>query len=167
MHRLILLRHAKSAYPPGVADHDRPLNDRGRRNAQTIAPRLRQFLPADSSVQAVVSTAQRTQQTWAIVSEQLSIPHWSDSSLYLAEPEAINEVASIIDADVGIIVGHNPGLELLALGCATAEAVTDQVTEVSLQEKFPTSAFAVIDSADPIQPWMISGAHCVAFAVCR
>ncbi len=33
VHRLVLLRHAKSAYPPGVADHERPLNDRGRRDA--------------------------------------------------------------------------------------------------------------------------------------
>ncbi len=31
MRRLILLRHAKSDRPAGVADHERPLNDRGRR----------------------------------------------------------------------------------------------------------------------------------------
>ena len=30
---LILLRHGKSGYPAGVPDHDRPLADRGRREA--------------------------------------------------------------------------------------------------------------------------------------
>ena len=32
--RLVLLRHAKSAWPSGVPDHDRPLAGKGRRNAQ-------------------------------------------------------------------------------------------------------------------------------------
>ena len=32
---LVLMRHGKSGYPPGVADHDRPLADRGRREAVT------------------------------------------------------------------------------------------------------------------------------------
>jgi phosphohistidine phosphatase len=167
MHRLILLRHAKSAYPLGVVDHDRPLSARGERNASCIATRLRQFLPADAAVQAVVSPARRTQQTWSIVNEHMSIPHWTDSSLYLAEPETINEVASIIDADVGIIVGHNPGLELLALDLAAGALISDPITGASLQDKFPTSAFAVIDSVDPILPWTMSTAQCVAFAVCR
>ncbi len=167
MHRLILLRHAKSDYPLGVVDHDRPLSARGERNAASIAVRLRQFLPADATVQAVVSTARRTEQTWSIVTEQLSIPHWTDSSLYLAEPETINEVASIIDADVGIIVGHNPGLEILARDLAVGTLVSDPITGAVIQEKFPTSAFAVIDSSDAMLPWTMSAANCVAFAVCR
>ncbi len=35
-HDLILIRHAKSDYPPGVPDHDRPLNARGLRDAPRI-----------------------------------------------------------------------------------------------------------------------------------
>ena len=45
MPTLALLRHAKSAYPAGVADHDRPLNARGRRDAPVAGRLLAQFLP--------------------------------------------------------------------------------------------------------------------------
>src|SRR5215472_15626148 len=40
MRRLMLLRHAKSDRPPGVADHDRPLNRRGARDAGVVGTYL-------------------------------------------------------------------------------------------------------------------------------
>ncbi len=165
MHRLIVLRHAKSDYPPGVGDHDRPLSDRGLRNAQTIAGRLRLHLPEDASVSAAVSTAARAQRTWEVVQQGLSIPSWSDRTLYLAEPLILLEVASAFETDIGVIVGHNPGLEELARSARGARQVQDMKTSIALREKFPTSAFAVLDS--PAGVWAMGHLTCTAFAVCR
>ncbi len=165
MQRLILLRHAKSAYPPGVADHERPLNNRGRNNAATIAARMRTFIPAGARTVAVLSTATRVQQTWAIARQGLEVDSRSDRSLYLAEPDTLLETASIIEAEVGIIVGHNPGLEELACAISGAEAAKDPLTGENLVDKFPTSAFAVVDCAN--QTWQLSAMTCTGFAVCR
>ena len=70
MKRLLLLRHAKSAWPEGVEDHDRPLGDRGRRDA----PRMGAYM-ASAGLQpgfALVSSARRTQETWALVEPALA-----------------------------------------------------------------------------------------------
>lgn len=165
MQRLILVRHAKSAYPPGVPDHDRPLNARGRRDATTIAERLRPHLKTGSGIVAAVSTATRAQETWAIANQALKIDHWSDRRLYLADPPALREVASVMDADVGIIVGHNPGLEEFARLGRGADEVVDEFTAHRFVEKFPTSAFVVLES-DSLE-WHASDLRCTGFAVCR
>ncbi len=165
MHRLIVLRHAKSDYPPGVEDHHRPLNERGQTNARTIASRLQRHLPRDASVSAAVSTAARAQRTWEVVQQDLPVPFWSDRTLYLAEPGKLLEVASAFDTDVGVIVGHNPGLEELARSARGARGMRDAETSIALWEKFPTSAFAVLDS--PTGVWATGQLTCTAFAVCR
>jgi phosphohistidine phosphatase len=163
--RLILLRHAKSDYPLGVPDHDRPLNARGRSNAATIAERLRPFLSTASSVAVAVSTATRAQQTWMIANRDLGLDYWSDRDLYLAEPATILAVASAFDTAVGIVVGHNPGLEDLARSAHGAESIEDAITTQRLRDKFPTSAFAVLEADS--DPWEITNVACVGFVVCR
>ena len=164
MPTLILLRHAKSDYPPGVPDHDRPLSVRGRRNAATIGDQLRAFIPAEASVDVAVSTAERTQQTWQIVQSDLGSPdqRWNDSALYLAEPEAIAEVSRCFDAEVGIIVGHNPGLEELALSIPERRGAAADITIT-----FPTSAFAVIEFDGGDWQWAPAVARVSAFVICR
>lgn len=165
MFRLIVLRHAKSAYPSGVPDHDRPLNARGRDNAAAITGRLRLFLPANARIRAAVSTAARAQETWTIANQDLEIEHWSDRSLYLAEPATLLEVASVMDADVGVIVGHNPGLEELARSTTGADVAVDHVTGLRLSGKFPTSSFAVLECES--ESWISADLTCTGFAVCR
>lgn len=165
MHRLILLRHAKSAYPVGVEDHDRPLNERGRRNAPTIVKRLLEYLPADQTVSAAVSTAVRAQQTWSYVHAATGMDYRSHPDLYLAAPDVLLEVASEFTSDIGIIVGHNPGLEELARSAAGARAIEDPRTSARLWEKFPTSAFAVVECASGA--WQPDELRCSGFSVCR
>src|ERR1700712_4658208 len=60
---LLLLRHAKSDYPPGVADHERPLAPRGIREAALAGDWLRAHAPAVDAV--LCSTATRTRETLA------------------------------------------------------------------------------------------------------
>ncbi len=164
MRTLILLRHAKSDYPPRVPDHDRPLSARGRRNAATIGDQLRAVIPAEATIGAAVSTAERTQQTWQLVEADLGKPdqRWNDSALYLAEPDAIAEVSRCFDSDVGIIVGHNPGLEELALSIPERRAAAADIAI-----KFPTSAFAVIEIDGEDWNWTPADARVSAFAICR
>ena len=58
---LLLLRHAKSDYPAGVADHERPLAPRGIREAALAGNWLRAHAPGVDAV--LCSTATRTRQT--------------------------------------------------------------------------------------------------------
>src|SRR3989304_2577822 len=113
MRRLMLLRHAKSDWPMGVADLARPLAPRGRAEAPAIGgfmarEALRPHL-------ALVSPAKRTRETWALVSAALAEPppHKIDAALYMATAEAL--IARVRATDAGVqtllLLGQNPGLE--------------------------------------------------------
>ena len=56
------MRHAKSDWPPGVPDRERPLTKRGRRDATAAGDWLQEqgYVPD----RVVVSPAQRTRETW-------------------------------------------------------------------------------------------------------
>lgn len=140
---LVLMRHAKSDYPPGVADHERPLAKRGRREAPLMAPLLRRELEDSPHVLAWVSDAVRAEQTWELVESGLGLTVRSETApdIYEAEVDAITSRIHASDsADAVIVVGHNPGLE---------EAVRAWVGDAA-PARFPTSAFAVLECA---QPW--------------
>ena len=62
MRQLLLLRHAKSAWPDGVPDSQRPLNNRGRRDARAAGQWLRENVGGLGAV--VCSPAQRTRETF-------------------------------------------------------------------------------------------------------
>ena len=69
MKQLLLLRHAKSSWDdPALADFDRPLALRGRKDAQRMGREIavRGWLPQ----RALVSPAARTRETWEIVSAE-------------------------------------------------------------------------------------------------
>ena len=143
MRRLILLRHAKSDHPAGVADHERPLDDRGRRAAPAVGDHLaREGFRPDL---ALVSTATRTRETWAAVAAPLGAPEaqWH-REIYEAPAERILGVIRGAPDEAGtvIVVGHNPGLGDLSAtlaGDGPRKALTRLATE------FPTAAYAVID----------------------
>lgn len=111
--RLVVLRHAKSAWPNGVPDSDRPLADRGRRDAPAAGHWLRDHVPAIDV--ALCSPALRARQTWTLVSAELAAPPdlHHERRLYGASPEDL--LALVRDLPGGartvVIVGHNPGLE--------------------------------------------------------
>ena len=99
MKTLLILRHAKSSWKqPGFADHDRPLNRRGNRDAPRVGLLLRrQALTPDLIVS---STAERARATAVQVAESVvyGSPVELDRQLYLAEP--------------GAIVGRKPGMPI-------------------------------------------------------
>lgn len=142
--RLILLRHAKSAWPEGVADKKRPLAARGAK----AAPLIGEYMAREGLIPdlALVSTARRTQETWALVRKKLPgrVEARDLDALYEASTTKILEVLAGIEPGCRyvLIIGHNPGIEQLALLLAGAE---DTDERRKLAEKFPTAGLAVID----------------------
>ncbi|MGW1954563.1 SixA phosphatase family protein [Streptomyces sp. NPDC001920] len=143
LRRLVVLRHAKSAWPDGVADHERPLAARGRRDAP-VAGRL---LAASDCLPdlAVCSTAVRARETWELASAQWGTPPpvRLDPRVYAAEvPELLSVVHEAPpEVETLLLIGHNPGLEELVLDLA-GDGLDDTLDEV--RTKFPTSAIAVL-----------------------
>ncbi|KZS58648.1 SixA phosphatase family protein [Mycobacterium ostraviense] len=138
---LVLMRHAKSAYPDGVADHDRPLAPRGIREARLAGEWLRANVPTVDSV--LCSTATRTRETLAHTGIDALVRY--ARRLYGATPgvviEEINRVADEITTL--LVIGHEPTTSALALILATAGSTESTVAQ-RISEKFPTSAIAVL-----------------------
>lgn len=118
MKTLVLMRHATSSWEtPGLADHDRPLNATGVRDAPRMARRL-----ADRGIQPDViltSTAERARSTAALVGAALGTSVRrivADDRLYSASVDALLRVVRSLDnrLSCAMLVGHNPELTELA-----------------------------------------------------
>ena len=146
MKTLILMRHAKSAWDAGdVADHDRPLSDRGRTATPAMGRWLRQQKLKPDRV--LCSTAKRAEETLALLRPYLpdDVPVEMTERLYMALPrEMLAVLAKVKDnaAESILIIGHNPGIGSLAHWLA---GQGDKKSLNRMQDKFPTGAVAVID----------------------
>ncbi len=143
LRRLVVLRHAKSAWPEGVPDHERPLAPRGRRDATAAG---RALADADCLPDlALCSTARRARQTWELAAAQWGTPPpvRHDQRLYAADVPELLAVVRTVPAEVRtlLLIGHNPGLEELVLTLA-GDSLNDALDDV--RTKFPTSAIAVL-----------------------
>lgn len=144
---LLLIRHAKSDYPAGISDHDRPLSARGRLDAAVAANWLAQSAIVTAPAIALVSSARRTRDTWAILqtgleqSAQLSLTVNITSDLYEAGVGAVEALVARHrdDGQTVIVVGHNPTMHATALHLAG-----DSVAQTVLAERFPTCTIAVV-----------------------
>jgi phosphohistidine phosphatase len=155
--RLLLLRHAKSEKAePGMADRERRLNARGQSDAATMGGYIaRHGLAPDL---AVVSTAQRTRETWERVAAALSMPPAPiyEERLYNAGRDAILTVTRQVGgiAHTLLVIGHNPGLHDLA---RTLIASGDVEWRERLNEGLPTAGLVVIEFAG--ENWRKLHAH--------
>lgn len=141
MHRLHLIRHAKSAADDSIDDRDRPLSRRGRDAARRIGESLPAALgPVDL---VLCSTALRTRETAALVLAGFAAPPriLFEDALYLGAPAALMRRLRRLDESCGtvLVIGHNPGLHDFAVNVAA----TDSPRYPALAEgKFPTTARA-------------------------
>jgi phosphohistidine phosphatase len=163
---LLLLRHAKSDYPAGVPDHERPLAARGIREAPLAGDWIRAHAPAVDAV--LCSTATRTRQT--LEHTGIDAPVDYVDRLYDAVPgtviDVINGVSSRFDTEVEtlLVVGHEPTMSNLALG------LNNEGNETAAQDiamKFPTSAIAMLGTTEPWDQLTLRGAALIAFHVPR
>jgi phosphohistidine phosphatase len=146
MKRLYLLRHAKSSWKdPSLADHDRPLAGRGRRAAGAIAGHLRAQGIEPELV--LCSTARRARETLELIEPALGTPELRiEPELYGASASTLLDRLRGVPRGVGsvMLIGHNPGLERLALDLARpAPAVRE------LEAKYPTAGLATLTFPGP------------------
>lgn len=135
---LMLLRHAKSSHAEGqMGDHDRPLSDRGRRDA----PRIARYLESSRLKPDMVlcSTAVRARQTLEpILSIWPDIPVSFEDGLYLCTTEdAIRQLRAVTDANRVLLVGHNPTMEDL-VGQLFDRKLDHQASLPTVFRKYPT-----------------------------
>ncbi|MGP4015089.1 SixA phosphatase family protein [Saccharopolyspora sp. 5N708] len=137
--KLVLIRHAKSAWPGDADDVDRPLADRGRRDAPAVGEWLRKHVAAIELV--LCSPAVRTRQTWELVAPEIPAePTLSyDDRIYAASARELLNVIHELPPSVmtAAIVGHNPGLEDLV------HLLTGEPAELK------TAAIALLHSDSP------------------
>jgi phosphohistidine phosphatase len=159
MRRLMLLRHAKTEHDaPSGHDHDRRLDDRGRRDAAMIGDWIGHHSPVPDAV--LVSTAVRAHQTWEIASEAMQDALREPAQppkvelldeLYGAEPAQLLKIirmAEVNDPKRLMLIGHNPGMHELALMLTGSG---DASAKAALEDNLPTAGLAIIDFA--INDW--------------
>jgi len=113
LRELMLLRHSKSEWKNSeLADIDRPLSDRGKKNASKMGRWLKENALIPDLI--LVSPAKRAQQTLRRVCSDFSVNSITVDMLYLADLNTLLKVLSEApSAERIIIIGHNPGLEML------------------------------------------------------
>jgi len=137
--RLLLIRHAKSDQDAAdLADHERPLNARGRRDAPRMGAWIadRGFAPDE----VLCSYAQRTRETL-----DLMLPLWPApprvshrADLYHADPGALLAALAGATGRTVALVGHNPGIGQLA------GTLAGQAPAHPRWADFPTASVAVL-----------------------
>ncbi|MBK0327587.1 histidine phosphatase family protein [Rhodobacteraceae bacterium F11138] len=144
---LILMRHAKSSWEePALADHDRPLNKRGKRAAKALGAWLRGQMHQPD--QAIVSTAIRTRDTY----DRLGLTLEADFSpeLYNANSAEMQMVLEMASGNTVLMIGHNPGIS------AFANEMAAQAHSHARFHDFPTGGTVVmrfdIATWDQVEP---------------
>ena len=161
---LVLMRHAKSSYPDGVADHDRPLAARGQREAGLAGIWIRDHVAPIERV--LCSSATRTRETLELA--DIDAPVDFLDRLYGATPGSlISEVNAVDDAvRTLLVVGHEPTMSQVALGLAAPDGSNRTVVgEISM--KFPASGIAVLRPPGRWADLQLGSAALVAFHVPR
>lgn len=116
MKTLLLIRHGKSDWQAGLSDKERPLNKRGRHDAERVGQILAQEPMADYYF---VSTAMRTTETFHLLNESFKTDDKQCvmcPELYLCSADTLLDTIHFAPdhADTIAIIGHNPGLSDLA-----------------------------------------------------
>ena len=142
MKTLLILRHAKSSWDdPALEDHDRPLNDRGRRDAPRVGLMLKERNTIPDAI--LSSTAYRAQDTAKRICEHcsLDIKISSVPDFYPGRSQNYIQALSELPDDVKavMVVGHNPGLEEFLASLT------------GVHEDLPTAALAHLEL--PINDW--------------
>jgi phosphohistidine phosphatase len=144
MKTLYLLRHAKAdGNVDGITDFERPLTIRGRMDATGLA---RNMLAQKFNPEIIISSpATRALFTARLVAEGIRYPARRikvDEWIYEAWIEQLMDVIGGIADQIesAMVVGHNPGLQLLAVHLSDFK-----------EDKFPTCSFLVLEL--PTNSW--------------
>jgi phosphohistidine phosphatase len=146
----MLLRHAKSNWPTGMADRDRPLAARGREAAPLMGGYLAEELLLPDLV--LISPAKRTVETWELVAPMLPEKPATqyEARIYEAEDSELLNVVRETEPSVKtlLMVGHNPGFADIA---QRLTGHGDRYAAARMSQKYPTCGLAVLDFA--VEDW--------------
>lgn len=159
MKYLTIVRHAKSSWAEaGLSDHDRPLNERGRKAAPAVATFLNRTYFGGNGVPAllprpdrlVTSTALRALTTAQMMREAFALPVERlllDSQLYLAEAGRILETMRRFDESWHHVMmfGHNPGMHDFAERILARAHVPKMPTCTAVIMAFPHEFWGLAD----------------------
>src|SRR5690606_2146362 len=149
MSLVLLLRHARAARAvPGMADFDRPLEQRGLSDARAAG----EWMAAAGYRPDLVlcSAAQRTRETWTCIEPALGEPRdgvFFMRQLFNGDADAYLDAIRTADADSVLVIGHNPMIEL------TARMLIDEAglgRDDCPAAGFPTSGLAAIRFPGPL-----------------
>ncbi|MEM8869042.1 MAG: histidine phosphatase family protein [Pseudomonadota bacterium] len=137
MKTLILMRHTKAAAPiPDQPDFDRSLAPRGEENARALGAWLREHNHIPDL--ALVSSAQRTRETWEGLAMEDQVPVKLVDDLYDAVPSGYFSLLGKLESDSALIIGHNPTV------ASVAEHTLRETEVPAALSSYPTGATAVI-----------------------
>ncbi len=150
MHRLILMRHAKSDWnTTAKTDFDRPLTTRGIRDVPRMADWLRRNALMPNSI--ACSSAVRTRQTAELLTagrdamgdDAVGNIEYHDALYHAGQAELLRIAQSLLKSERRVmIIGHNPGLDgLLRYLCGR------QLPYTNNGKLMTTAAIAVIGLA--------------------
>lgn len=147
MQRLILLRHGEAeAHAPSRRDLDRALTPLGVAAVSRTANALAAAGAAPDLV--LLSASVRTRETWQVA--KASFPPSREEvmpELYNAGMATLMAVANEAEADTVMIVGHNPGMQGLALDLLARQGA-DKATVARLEARFPPATAVVFRFED-------------------
>lgn len=156
MKTLLLVRHAKSSWEhPGVSDHDRPLNDRGLRDAPVMGQRLAERGVAPDVI--LSSTALRARSTAELIAHALGFGAArvvTDERLYGASADEVLRIIGELDGDLAcaIVVGHNP--ETASLAHEFSDEIHEMPTCAVAEFTFDVDAWYELPDAEPATVWV-------------
>ncbi|MEP7145232.1 MAG: histidine phosphatase family protein [Ferruginibacter sp.] len=111
---LLVVRHAKSSWDIGsLNDFERPLNDRGKKDAPVMAKRLiDKNIPVDAFVSSPAKRAKKTAELFCETYGKAEDAILYVSMLYHATADVINEVVEQLDDSLNTVAifSHNPGI---------------------------------------------------------
>ncbi len=144
MKRLYLVRHAKSSWDfPELPDFERPLNDRGRRDAPYMGKVLKDLkVNPDKIISSPVVRAYVTARTIASQIEYPLEQIETSEKIYENDAGELIDLIQSTDDDLGSLMmfGHNPALTLL----------NNYLSDKSL-DNIPTCAIVCLDFK--VQSW--------------
>ena len=151
MKTLYLVRHAKSSWDdPALADNERPLDARGKRDAPKVGKRL---LKAGAKPDLILSSpAKRALTTARIIAKELGYKRKKivvDDRLYAAEANVVLDIIQRLDkeAECVMLFGHNP--ELTELAHRLSSQIKRMPTCAVAQFTFGVNSWARIGKAAP------------------
>ncbi|HEV8285465.1 MAG TPA: histidine phosphatase family protein [Chitinophagaceae bacterium] len=137
MKHILLVRHAKSSWDdPSLSDFDRPLNERGKKDAPSMAKKLKnRKIKVDAFVTSPAKRAKQTSKHFANEFDFKKKNIVPEPKLYEAGEENFYEVIENLKNkwDSVVIVSHNPGITSFA----------NSLTEIKIDDMPTSSIFAI------------------------